>query len=223
MTNAGVAVKGVVLEPFALRALDRLAETIVVVALLGELLLVLANVMARVFFRQSFLWSDEVARLVLSILAFIGGAVAYRRRDHAQVRLILNLVPSRVERVCRDCQSMAQVSQQLDKRSPSCFRFGKSQFRWRIDECGIVLRQITQGNIFRSDKAQLLQIGVSKAPTTPLVFPDAVSKHAREALLGVDLCNTFALGVEHPFLSTLSICRCETKGRLNASTKFVIA
>src|SRR5271163_4409092 len=100
MTNAEVAVKGVVLEPFALRALDRLAETIVVGALLGELLLVLANVMARVFFRQSFLWSDEVARLVLSILAFIGGAVAYRRRDHAQVRLILNLVPRRVERVC---------------------------------------------------------------------------------------------------------------------------
>src|SRR5271155_1466812 len=100
MTNAEVAVKGVVLEPFALRALDRLAETIVVGALLGELLLVLANVMARVFFRQSFLWSDEVARLVLSILAFIGGAVAYRRRDHAQVRLFLNLVPSRVERAC---------------------------------------------------------------------------------------------------------------------------
>src|SRR5271170_6141357 len=100
MTNAEVAVKGVVLEPFALRALDRLAETIVVGALLGELLLVLANAIARVFFRHSFLWSDEVARLVLSILAFIGGAVAYRRRDHAQVRLVLNLVPRPVERVC---------------------------------------------------------------------------------------------------------------------------
>ena len=49
---------------------------------------------------ESFLWSDEIARLVLSILAFIGGAVAYRRRDHAQVRLVLNLVPKRVERVC---------------------------------------------------------------------------------------------------------------------------
>src|ERR1700734_4133801 len=93
MTNAEVAVKGAVQEPFALRALDRLAETIVVGALLGELLLVLANVIARVFFRQSFLWSDEVARLVLSILAFIGGAVAYRRRGPAPGRLALNLVP----------------------------------------------------------------------------------------------------------------------------------
>src|SRR5271154_2097911 len=100
MTNAEVAVRGVVLEPLVLRALDRLTETTVVGALLGELLLVLANAIARVFFRHSFLWSDEVARLVLSILAFIGGAVAYRRRDHAQVRLFLNLVPSRVERAC---------------------------------------------------------------------------------------------------------------------------
>jgi tripartite ATP-independent transporter DctM subunit len=100
MTNAEAAVEAVAPEPIALRALDRLAEAIVIGALLGELLLVLANVVARVFFGQSFLWSDEVARLVLSILAFVGGAVAYRRRDHAQVRLLLNLIPSGAERAC---------------------------------------------------------------------------------------------------------------------------
>jgi TRAP-type C4-dicarboxylate transport system permease small subunit len=99
-TNAGAAVRSGAREPFALRALDRLAEATVLGALLVELLLVLANVIARIFFRQSFLWSDEVARLALSILAFIGGAVAYRRRDHAQVRLILNLLPRPAERVC---------------------------------------------------------------------------------------------------------------------------
>jgi tripartite ATP-independent transporter DctM subunit len=84
----------------ALRALGGLAEAIVVAALLGELVLVIANVVARVFFQRSFLWSDEIARLVLSILAFVGGAVAYRRRDHAQVRVILSLTPKRIERVC---------------------------------------------------------------------------------------------------------------------------
>jgi TRAP-type C4-dicarboxylate transport system permease small subunit len=77
-----------------------MAEAIVVVALLGELLVVLANIVARVFFQRSFLWSDEVARLVLSILAFVGGAVAYQRRDHAQVRFILNIAPKPVERIC---------------------------------------------------------------------------------------------------------------------------
>ena len=100
MAGAEPALPGAAAAPFAQRAIDRAAEAVVVAALFGELVLVLANVLARVVFRESFLWSDEVARLVLSILAFIGGAVAYRRRDHAQVRLILNLVPKRVERVC---------------------------------------------------------------------------------------------------------------------------
>src|SRR6266852_3147242 len=79
---------------------DVLAEALVVAALLGELCLVLANVFARAYFHHSFLWADEVARLSLSILAFIGGAVAYRRRDHAFVRIVLNLLPRPVERGC---------------------------------------------------------------------------------------------------------------------------
>ena len=77
-----------------LRAIDLCAESLVVAALLAELGLVLANVLARAWFHRSFLWSDEAARLSLSILAFIGGAVAYRRRDHAFVRIVLNLVPA---------------------------------------------------------------------------------------------------------------------------------
>ena len=83
-----------------LRAVEVGAETIVIVALLAELVLVLANVLDRTYFRRSFLWADEAARLSLSILAFIGGAVAYRRREHAFVRILHNLVPPRVERAC---------------------------------------------------------------------------------------------------------------------------
>ncbi len=83
-----------------LRLIDRAAESLIVAALLGELVLVLANVMARLFFHHSFLWTDEIARLALSILAFIGGAVAYRRRDHAFVRVILSRLPNGGERGC---------------------------------------------------------------------------------------------------------------------------
>src|SRR5260221_8070889 len=84
----------------ALRAVDGFAEMMVIAALLGELILVLANVFARAYLHHSFLWADEVARLSLSVLAFIGGAVAYRRRDHPFVRIVLNLLPRPVERVC---------------------------------------------------------------------------------------------------------------------------
>ena len=87
-------------DGLALRVADRLAETLVVAALFLELALVLANVAARGFFQQSFLWSDEAARLALSIMAFVGGAVAYRRREHAHVRLILGWLPARGERIC---------------------------------------------------------------------------------------------------------------------------
>ena len=47
----------------AMRAVEAFAEALIVLALLGELLLVLANVFARVYLQRSFLWSDEVARL----------------------------------------------------------------------------------------------------------------------------------------------------------------
>ena len=92
-TNRATRAKG--LGATALEVVDGLAETLVAVALLGELAIVLANVAARTWLHHSFLWSDEVARLALSILAFIGGAVAYRRREHAFVRIVLNLLPPR--------------------------------------------------------------------------------------------------------------------------------
>jgi len=94
------AASGVQQEMTALRFVDLAAESVIVTALLGELVLVLANVAARVYFQHSFLWTDEIARLALSILAFIGGAVAYRRRDHAFVRAILSRCPQHIERGC---------------------------------------------------------------------------------------------------------------------------
>src|SRR5262249_48742692 len=84
----------------AMRAGDAFAGTLVMPALRRAVGAVLGNVFARAYFHHSFLWADEVARLSLSILAFVGGAVAYRRRDHAFVRVVLNLVPRPVERTC---------------------------------------------------------------------------------------------------------------------------
>ena len=48
-------------DGIALRTLDRIAETLVVVALLGELVMVLVNVFARAYLHHSFLWADELA------------------------------------------------------------------------------------------------------------------------------------------------------------------
>lgn len=83
-----------------LRILDTFAEGLVVTALLGELGVVIANVMARIFLHRSFLWADEASRMTLSILAFIGGAVAYRRRAHSFVRVVLNICPQGTQKAC---------------------------------------------------------------------------------------------------------------------------
>jgi TRAP-type C4-dicarboxylate transport system permease small subunit len=84
-------------DGIALHLVDRFAESLVIAALLGELGLVLANVFARAWLHHSFLWADEVARLTLATLAFVGGAVAYRRRDHACVRIVLKFFPKRTQ------------------------------------------------------------------------------------------------------------------------------
>ena len=93
-------------DGWALRALDGAAEALVAIALVGELGLVLANIAARQYLHHSFLWADEVARLALSILAFVGGAVAYRRRDHAFVRVVLDRLP---QPAAAGCLALADV------------------------------------------------------------------------------------------------------------------
>ncbi|MBV8166266.1 MAG: TRAP transporter large permease subunit [Alphaproteobacteria bacterium] len=93
-------------DGWALRALDGAAEALVAIALVGELGLVLANIAARQYLHHSFLWADEVARLALSILAFVGGAVAYRRRDHAFVRVVLDRLP---QPAAAGCLALAHV------------------------------------------------------------------------------------------------------------------
>ncbi|MGB6536114.1 MAG: TRAP transporter large permease subunit [Xanthobacteraceae bacterium] len=83
-----------------LRGFDTAAKAVLAVALLGELAAIFANVIARTFFATAFLWTDEVAKLALSTLAFIGGAVAFAHGQHSFVRFVLNRLDERVERVC---------------------------------------------------------------------------------------------------------------------------
>jgi tripartite ATP-independent transporter DctM subunit len=84
----------------ALRVLDAAAEAILVVAVLGELCAVIINVLARVLLGVSFLWTEEIARIALSTLTFVGGTVAYRRGDHTYVRAVIDTLPLYVRRRC---------------------------------------------------------------------------------------------------------------------------
>jgi tripartite ATP-independent transporter DctM subunit len=83
-----------------LRGVDFAAKAVLATALLGELAAIFLNVIARTFFATAFLWTDEVAKLALSTLAFIGGAVAFAHGQHSYVRFILNRLGERAACVC---------------------------------------------------------------------------------------------------------------------------
>lgn len=84
----------------ALRLVDAVADGVIGVALAGELGAVFCDVVARTLFDSPFLWSEEVAKLALSTLAFLGGAVAYRRGHHSFVRAFIDALAPAARHSC---------------------------------------------------------------------------------------------------------------------------
>lgn len=76
-----------------LLALDRLVEAVIGLALIGEVVAVFANVVGRTFLDAPILWTEEVAGLSLSVMAFLGGVAAYRRGHHSFVGILLDRLP----------------------------------------------------------------------------------------------------------------------------------
>jgi tripartite ATP-independent transporter DctM subunit len=76
------------------RFFDTLADAVVIVALAGELVVVLLNLTLRATLGVNFTWSDEASQLSLVIMAFIGGALSYRRGDQPVVRAFTDRLPA---------------------------------------------------------------------------------------------------------------------------------
>lgn len=74
---------------------ERAAEVLVIAALVGELLIMFANVAARTFWGTSLLWSLELAELALVVITFVGGAIAYPRNEHMALHVIVQRLPAR--------------------------------------------------------------------------------------------------------------------------------
>lgn len=74
---------------------ERAAEIIVVLALLGELIAMFGNVISRSLFKSSMLWSLEVGELALVVMTFVGGAIAYPRNEHMALHAVVQRLPRR--------------------------------------------------------------------------------------------------------------------------------
>jgi tripartite ATP-independent transporter DctM subunit len=72
--------------------LDRAIDLILGLGLASELLLVVAGVISRAVFDVGLLWVDEVSKIALSVIAFVGGAAAYRERQHSILQITLKFL-----------------------------------------------------------------------------------------------------------------------------------
>lgn len=75
------------------RAVDACLDTFVGVAVVAELLILFANVITRTFFDFNILWASEFGHLVLTVVAFIGGALALNRNEHIAVHAVVDRLP----------------------------------------------------------------------------------------------------------------------------------
>lgn len=83
------------------RQFDAGLDALVVLALFAQLAITLASVTLRGVAHMSLLWSDDSAKLILPVIAFLGGAIAYRRGQHATIQVGLALLPPFGREVCR--------------------------------------------------------------------------------------------------------------------------
>jgi tripartite ATP-independent transporter DctM subunit len=76
-----------------LDGLDLVFRALLVIALVIQLVIVLAGIVSRFWFDESLLWADEAAKLFLSLITFIGGALAFRARHHTTVEFLTSRFP----------------------------------------------------------------------------------------------------------------------------------
>lgn len=90
--------KDAIPQPIPFRAVDAALDVLVGAAVVIELVILFANVMSRALFDHSILWANELGHLVLSVIAFMGGALAYNRNEHIAVHAVIDRLPERVRR-----------------------------------------------------------------------------------------------------------------------------
>ncbi len=75
------------------RRTEPLADWLVGLSLLGELVVVLGTVVGRALFGDSLTWGQEVAHIALTVITFIGGALAYRRNYLLSLEAVTKRLP----------------------------------------------------------------------------------------------------------------------------------
>ena len=70
-----------------------LLDVLLAIALLSQLGIMFLNVVTRYIFDYQFIWGQEISMITLTMIAFVGGAVAYARNRHMAVEVVTQRFP----------------------------------------------------------------------------------------------------------------------------------
>jgi len=84
-------------------SVDIALDVVVGSAVVLELVILFANVLSRSLLDDSILWANEFGHLVLSIIAFVGGALAYNRNEHIAVHAVIDRLAARTRTMVLAC------------------------------------------------------------------------------------------------------------------------
>ncbi|MDR3591994.1 MAG: TRAP transporter large permease subunit [Negativicutes bacterium] len=73
--------------------MDKVLDILVGLSVIGELVIVFAGIILREIFQAPIMWADELGQFALTMVAFLGGALAYTRNEHMAVHAVVDRLP----------------------------------------------------------------------------------------------------------------------------------
>ena len=156
--------------------IDSMLDVVVGSAVVLELVILFANVLSRSLLNDSILWASEFGHLVLSIIAFVGGALAYNRNEHIAVHAVIDRLGARSRTMVLACMDwvvllgsvyIAWVSADVVKsRGDELSTVMEISMRWFVLPLtvGMVLMSFfAVGRLLQHDIRERLQAGIVNA------------------------------------------------------------
>lgn len=108
------------------KGIDLVFEAITAFLMMAMTALTLLQVVSRYAMDAAFPWTEELARIVLIYLTFIGSIVAFQRREHLKIEILMHALPQGARRwlqVIVDLASMLVLGVVVWQGAPLLHRF----------------------------------------------------------------------------------------------------
>ena len=91
------------------KGIDLVFQSITAFLMMAMTALTLLQVVSRYALNAAFPWTEELARIVLIYLTFIGSIVAFQRREHLKIDIIVHALPQGARRWLQVIVDLASI------------------------------------------------------------------------------------------------------------------